>query len=118
MGAVLIMKRKDYRKSQIKHQLEARYNKHMTCVIWKLDAEQCEIVDELGYTRIPYIYEVTTRPFYNIRMIRETLVKDVHYACKRGRRVLYLKPQKGDLDTLARYGVKYKPYKYQISLIR
>ena len=110
------MTRREYRKNKMRFQLEERRGKRIPSVIWKLDKEQCEILDELGYTTKPLIYEVTTRPFQNIRWINNSLVRDVHYACKRGRRVIYLRAKERELEVLKDFGIKFKPYKYEIKL--
>ncbi len=110
------MNKKCLRLAGIKHQLIQKRENGVKEVIWKIDVEQREYVEQLGYNVIPWIYEVTTRSICNIKNVRYSLIKRVHYANKRGQRKVYMKPKIHDLETLAEFGIKYRPFKYKIIL--
>lgn len=110
------MTNKEKRLSALKYKLRQKKENCEKEVIWKLSNEQKEYVEQLGYTVIPWIYEITTKSIIGIRGVTEPMIRDVHYAGKRGQKKLYRKLKKKELKTLEEYGVRCYPFKYKIIL--
>lgn len=83
---------------------------------WRLTPEQAEYVKSLGYRIEPYLYRIKTRQFEKIHLIKSVLIKDIHFACKRGKwmiiRPLNFKEQKILKDN----NIRFTPVKFIIYL--
>lgn len=110
------MKNKCYLQSKLKKELDIKRNKGVKVLVWKLSKERKEEIENMGYRVEPYLYSIRTRMFGNIRNIKSTLLKDLHYMKKRGKdyEVRFLK--KDDKKILDEMGIKYYPVKYKIYL--
>lgn len=108
------MKKYAYEHSKLKYQLLDRQRKGVKEIIWKLKPEQVEFIEQkFAFEVIPYLYEIRTRTFYNVKTL-DNLLKDIHYSCKRGKKVIVLKLSSKQRKILDEFGVKYIPYKYRI----
>lgn len=110
------MKNKCYRQCKMKKQLIQKRNEGREFVVWKLNPTQKQDIETLGYKVEPFIYLIETRTFCNIKKIRSTFLKDIHYARKRKKSHLARPLKQGEIDLLEEYGVKYSPLKYKIYL--
>lgn len=115
-GVNLSMRKSAYDNSKLKYQLLEKKRKGVKEVIWKLNAEQKEFIEE--YFKFPievYLYEVKTKTFYNVKAL-DKLLKDIHFCNKRGKTTVVFKLNEKQKQLLDEFRVKYKPYKYKIKL--
>lgn len=110
------MKNKNYQQSKLKKQLREKKNNGVRVLIWKLTPEAKELVESFGYYVEPYIYQINTRTFSNIRLIKNRLLKDLHYMNKRGKHFECRPLRKEEKEVLDEFGIKYKAVKYKIHL--
>lgn len=110
------MKEKAYKNAQLKRQLALYKAQGKKELIWKLSIERKEYIENLGYTVEPYLFEITTKPFHNIRLIKYSLIRDVYYKNKYGKRTFTRKLNKYEQNILSEYGVKFRTVKYKIYL--
>jgi len=110
------MKNSLLRYSGLKSRLYLLKNKRAADPIWKLDKSQQEYLANLGFPIMPWIYRIKTKAFRNIHNIPHSLIKDIHYAYKRGRKELFIKLKRDEMRLLEEYGVYVLPYKYKIIL--
>lgn len=111
------MKKDAYENSKLKYQLLDKKRRGVKEVIWKLAPGQVKFVEEkLGFEVVPYLYEIKTKTFYNVKEL-DRLLKDIHYSWKRGKKVIVIKLNFKQKKILDEYGVKYVPYKYKIKIM-
>lgn len=109
------MTKDQYAISKFKKQLLEKKERGVKELIWKLSAEQNDYVNR-HYRVEPYLYEITTRTFFNIRSLKSTLLKEIHYKSKKGKRTYVRKLNKSERKELDDYGIKYKVAKHMIYL--
>ena len=111
------MTNKEKRFATLKYKLRQKKENREKEVIWRLSKEQKEYVEDvLGYETLPWIYELTTMPIDSMARRTSSLLRDVHYANKRGEKKSYRKLSNSDLKVLKQNGVKYQEYKVKIIL--
>ena len=79
------MKNDCYELKCLKQMLRQKREDGVKVLEWKLTAKRKEYIENLGYIVEPYLYSINTKTFCNIRHIHSTLLKDLHYAKKRGK---------------------------------
>lgn len=95
--------------------LEAMQKHGKKEVLWTLSQEQLEQIEESGYVVEPYIYKVRTRRFSKCALAHGAgLLKDLHYASKKGKDFLFCKLRKEDFEFLKNNDISYRPLKYRI----
>ena len=110
------MKKSAYENSKLKYQLINKKRNGVKELIWKLTPNQVEFVEEkFGFEVKPYLYEVKTRTFYNVRNL-DNILKDIHYSCKRSKKVIVLKLNSKEKKVLKEFRIGYRPYKHKIKL--
>lgn len=110
------MKKSAYENSKIKYQLLEKERNGVKQVIWKLNPFQKEFIERtLGFCVTPYLYNVKTKKFHNIRVL-DPLLKEIHYKNKRGIRECVFELNSKQRKVLDEFGVKYAPCKYIIKL--
>lgn len=112
------MKNKNYRQKKLKDQLEQKRREGKKELVWNLTPEKRREIQELGYDVEPYLYEIKTRTFYNIRALDNTLLKDLHYMNKRSKKFEIRKLKKDEMKVLNEFGISYRPIKFKIYLYR
>lgn len=111
------MKRKQYEISRTKKTLLDKKRRGEKFVIWKISSQaQYEEIERLGFIIEPWLYEIQTRHFFNVKAL-PSLLKDIHFANQRGKRVIVRKLKKGDETLLKEYDVRFRPIKYRIDLL-
>jgi len=110
------MKKDCYELKYLKHDLRQKREAGIKVLEWKLTAEKKEYIENLGYRVEPYLYEIKTKKFYNVRNLQSTLLKDLHYKNKRGKKGMVRALKRGDKQILDEYGIRYYPVKYRIYL--
>ena len=111
------MKAKQYRVSRTKKKLLLLKYNGVKEVIWRIDSqEQREEILRLGFSMIPWLYEIKTKPISNLRSVESTLVKDVQYSYKRKKRKIVCHIKDFEFHILDVYGIHYRPFKYKIIL--
>lgn len=110
------MKKGAYENPKFKHQLLEKKRNGVKEVIWKLNPGQVEFIQrKLGFKVEPYLYEVRTRTFCNVRNL-DSFLKDMHYKSKKGKQFTVTKLTLYQMDVLNELGIRYRPYKYRIRL--
>ena len=111
------MKGKAYEASKTKKMLLDKKREGKKYVIWRIASKaQMQEIDRLGFQREPWLYEIKTRPFFNVKGIKSHLIKDIHFANKQGKRTIVCHLKKGDEKILKDFGVDFRPFKYRIDL--
>ena len=110
------MKNSQMKLATLKYQLREYKNAGKKEVIRKLTDEQREYVETLGYATIPFLYEIVTKNFTNIKKVNGSIAKDIHYSNRKGRSKIYRKLKRQDLKILEENGIFYRSYKYRIIL--
>ena len=110
------MKKRAYEISKFKYQLLNKKRNGVKEVIWKLNPGQIEFIQrKFGFNVEPYLYEVRTRTFHNVRNL-DGFLKDLHYENKKGKKFMITKLTLYQKDVLKELGIRYRPYKYKIIL--
>lgn len=110
------MNNKNYQQSKLKKQLREKKNNGVKVLKWKLTPENKKMIESFGYYVEPYIYQINTKTFSNIRFIKIKLLKDLHYRNKQGKRFECRPLKKEEKEVLDELGIKYKVVKYKIHL--
>ena len=110
------MTNKEYRLASMKHTLLAKRKAGQKEVIWKLNDEQLNYISSIAKDIFPYLYEINTRTFCSTDKIASSLIKEIHFARKNGKKKLYKKLKRNELKELKQYGVEYRCLKYRIIL--
>lgn len=117
MKGALNLKGKAYVSSRTKKTLLSKQREGKKYVIWRISSKaQMQEIDRLGFHREPWLYEIKTRPFFNVRGIKSHLIKDIHFACKQGKRTIVRHLKRDDEKILKDFGVDFRPFKYRIDL--
>ncbi len=109
------MKNKNYRYSQLKHQILSEKARGKKMLYWKLTPEQKSFVEELGCKVEPYLYEIRTRTFFNIGNL-EPILKEIHYCSKHKKITIVRRLKQTEKRLLESYGIKHRPIKYKLYL--
>ena len=112
---VLNMRNDQHRISAMKKKLRDMKLQGVKSVRWKLVTRQQ--VEEIGriYPLIPYLTEIHTRQFADVRNL-PPLLKEVHYSCKKGKKTIVRRLRRGEDKLLNEYNVWNRPIKYEIKL--
>ncbi len=111
------MKNNQNRLSGLKYQLRTQKEAGKKEVTKKLSDEQREFIEEvLGYETKPWLYEITTKTIEHVRKVKSSIIRDIHYAKKRGQKKLYKRLKVQDKKTLDEYGIVYRRFKDRIIL--
>jgi len=110
------MKNRQYHISKMKKTLKGKQEDGVNFVDWSLSKEQLEKVQKWGWSVQPVLYSVKTRKFENIRHLTSHLLKDLHYAQKRGKSTIVRRLNFNDEELLKAMGIGYWPVKYRIHL--
>lgn len=110
------MKNKCYKQSKLKKDLAQKREQGTKILIWNLSPNKRQDIEALGYRVEPYLYSIKTRTFYNVRNLKSTLLKDLHFMKKSGKDYAVRQLKRGEKAILDEYGIKYNPVKYKIYL--
>ena len=111
------MRKSAYENSKIKHKLLNKKRNGVKEVIWKLNPNQVVFIQRnLGFNVEPYLYEVRTRTFYNIRNL-DNFLKELHYKSKQGKDFIITELTPYQKNVLEELKIKNRIYKYKIKLI-
>ena len=111
------MKTKQYQLSCLKKQLKRKQRNQVKFLIWKLSKEQIEYIEQVFGLKVePYLYEIRTQSFKNIRCLNSSILKDIHYRNKRDKKTEVRRLNQKEKHILDDYGIRYRPYKYKINL--
>ena len=110
------MKKQDYLQCKLKKQLSQKRQEGIGFLVWKLNSTQKEYIELLGYRVEQYLYFVQTKTFFNINAIHSSLLKDLHYMSKNGRKYQIRQLKQSERKLLDTYGIMYHPLKYKIFL--
>ena len=111
------MKRRDFEYSRTKKQLQQYKQNGKKELVWKLSYKQIEVIKMMKGVRYePYLYKIKTRPFSNIRSIKSSFLKDIHYKNKRGKKYFVTTLNNDEKQLLQDYNIPYHVVKYKIYL--
>lgn len=99
-------------------------------VEWNLTNAERKFVEELlgKENVVPFIYQITTKNLKdfkdeegsiiikNVRDIKSSIVREVHYANKAGKKTIGRSLKKQEMEELEKHGIKYRPIKFIIYL--
>lgn len=109
------MKENQRQLSELKNKLRLLKEKGRKSVCWKLNKQQVEYLQQLGYQIIPELYSIRTRKFSDVKNLK-SILKDIHYSNVKGKREIVRKLKISEENILKQYEVKYRPMKYRIFL--
>ena len=110
------MKNLDFQFSRTRKQLQQYKSQGKKTVIWKLSYKQIEVLKMMRIKFEPYLYKIKTRPFYNIRSVKSSLLKEIHYKNKQGHSYYVRKLNNDEKQLLNDYNISYTVVKYVIHL--
>ncbi len=87
-------------------------------VEWNLTNTERKYVEELlgKENVIPIIYEIHTKSFKDLHNIKSSLIREIHYDNKAGKKTKGRSLKKQEKEELDKYEVKYNPIKFIIYL--
>lgn len=109
------MKKKQYNLCKLKKELQLRKAKGRKYVTWDLSIEERDYILQLGYDISVELYSIETSKIINPNNINGIL-KDVHYAHKKGKNTIVRNLKKDQLKILKKSGIRYYPIKYRVFL--
>ena len=110
------MNNRDFQFSRTRKQLQQYKSQGKKILIWKLSYKQNEVLKMMRIKFEPYLYKIKTRPFYNIRSIKSSLLKEIHYKNKQGHSYYVRKLNNDEKQLLNNYNISYTVIKYKIYL--
>lgn len=112
------MKEENKKLVHLKYKLENLKDRRIKIVIWKLTKEEREYIESLGYRVEPYLYEIRTQTSKNLSQEKSSLIRELHYANKKGKKTIVLKLNRKDMKVLEEHHIKYRPIKFEIFLVQ
>lgn len=100
---------------KLRKNLETKKKAGVPYVIWRLNFEQKAEIEQ-RWKMEPVLYTVRTRRFQNVSKLPGNILKDIHYACKRGKGTIVIKLSNEEKELLESFNIKYWPLKYKIYL--
>ena len=112
------MKKKQYRESKLKYQLENMKAKDKKSVLWKLTKSQREFVENI-YPVEPELYRIRTRYFSKEICERYPILKRLNNEKKYKHHsyIVTTRLKKKDFDVLKEFDIPYTEIKYRIFLV-
>lgn len=96
--------------------LEEKRRNRVKEVLWKLNQQQRDFLTAQGYTIIPWLFCITTKEIWNVAKCDSKLIKEIHFAHRRGMKTIYKALSENEKATLKEHGVKYAVQKFKIIL--
>lgn len=106
--------KKSFLYSRTKRKLDELQRNGVKYVIWSLDPNIVPFVKKL-YGATPYLYSIRTTRFSDIHS-KNKLLKDLHYANKKGKEFVTRKLTEDEKEILQSNGVSYRTVKYWVTL--
>lgn len=111
------MKTKQYKLSCLKEKVKKERHKRARLVKWILTEQEKEYIENvLGLRVEAYLFKIQTRTFKNLYKINHSILKDLHYAHKRGKKYLIKNLTEKEKAVLKEYGINYPAYQYKVYL--
>lgn len=85
---------------------------------WKLTNTERKFVEKLlgEENVVPLIYQIRTKSFSNLHSIKSTIIKEIHFANKAGKKTIGRPLKKQEMEDLDANKIKYHPIKFIIYL--
>lgn len=110
------MKNQNRESLKTRKMLLAKKANGVKSVIWRLDSSyRRETIERMGLVAEPFLYEIKTKQISRVAN-KPSIVKDVHYASKRGKKTLVKRLTNEQMETLISYGFYVRAIKYKIWL--
>ena len=111
------MKNWQHEASKVRKMLLEKKRNGVKEVIWCLDNQaRKDEVDRLGFPIEPWLCEIRTRTFKQIRD-KPSLIKELHYSYKSGKKRIVRRLNNKQLRQLKKHGIKPRVIKYKIYLV-
>ena len=113
---VCFMRNKQYEISRTKKVLLEKKRRGEKYVIWKISQSQKEEIERLGCRMEPWLFEIKTRRFNDVRALPAAILKEVHFENKKGKRTFVRHLKIREANILTSYDVHFSILKYKIYL--
>lgn len=110
------MKNDEYRLCKLKYELRRLKKENRKFTIRKLNEEERDYVESLGYKVLPHTYEVCTKRIRSQMALENEKVRKVSEAYEKGIKTISLRISKEARKIFDKYSIKYSPIKYKIIL--
>lgn len=103
---------------ELEYKIKALKRRGKKKVEWILTNTERKFLEEiLGEEKlIPIRYQLYTKSFKDLYSIKSSIVKEVHYANKSGKKTIGRPLKKQEMEDLDTYKIKYHPIKFIIYL--
>ncbi len=103
---------------ELRYKIENLKKRKVKKKVWSLTATEKEFVEELlgKENVVPFIYQITTKSFKNLYNIKSSLIREIHFANKAGKKVIGRSLKKQEMEELEKNRIKYRPIKFIIYL--
>lgn len=83
---------------------------------WNLTNTERKFIEELlgEENVVPIIYEIRTKSFKNLHNIRSSIIREIHFANKSGKKKIGRYLKKREMEELDKNNIKYHPIKFII----
>ena len=117
LKGVLVVKGQALSAKKMRYNLLERKKRGERYIYWKISStQQLRELERLGFEKEPWFYLIHTRTFRNIHYVKASILKDVHYANKKGQTTIVRRLKNGEGRILTECGIKFEPIKYRIDL--
>lgn len=106
----------DSKLKQIDNKIEKLKNRNVKMVEWRLTNKEREYIESQGYQIVPYIYEIKTHQCRNMYGIPNSIIREIYYANKAGKKIIGKALKVQELKQLQEYGIKIRPVKFRVYL--
>lgn len=106
----------DSKLKQIDNKIGKLKMRNVKMVEWRLTNKEREYIESQGYQIIPYIYEIRTNQCKNMHNIPNSIIREIYYANKAGKKTIGKLLKVQELKQLQEYGVKVYPVKFRVYL--
>lgn len=96
--------------------LEEKRKNGVKEVLWKLNQQQRDFLTQQGYCIKPWLFCISTKEIWYVSKCESKLLKEIHFARRRGVRAIYKALSEHDKATLREHGIKYVVQKFKIIL--
>lgn len=104
---------------ELRYKINALRKRNVKQVQWVLTKTERKYIEELlgKENVVPFIYNIKTKSFQNINSVKSSIVREVHYKYKAGKKTFGRHIKKKEFEELRTYGVEEpEPVKFIIYL--
>ncbi len=104
---------------ELENKIKALRKRNIRQVKWRLTKTERKYVEQLVGEEnvIPFIYNIKTKKIDNFNTIKSSIIREVHYNYKKGKKTFGKHLKKQELEELRQYGIENpEPTKFIINL--